>query len=73
MLPRFESLLLLGMLKKVVRCSVCMRVHDLTELLERVQQANGTSTFVCPVKKTAGTYRLENISTLDVQPAASAT
>ena len=43
-----------------------MRVHDLTELLDRVQFVNGSSTFVCPVKKTPGSYRLENIGTLNV-------
>jgi hypothetical protein len=52
------------MVKQVVRCSVCARVHGVTELLNREQLVNGTSTFVCPIKKTAGTYKLEEIGTL---------
>jgi hypothetical protein len=58
------------MQKKVVRCSVCTRVHDLTALLDLKQPGNGTFTFVCPVDKTSGTYRLEQIGTLTVKPAA---
>ena len=52
------------MVKTVVRCSVCSRVHDLAELINREQLVNGTSTFICPVKKTAGSYKLEQIGTL---------
>jgi hypothetical protein len=47
-----------------------MRVHDLTELIDRVQSVNGSSTFICPVKKTSGSFRLENIGTLNVEAAA---
>jgi hypothetical protein len=39
-------------------------VHDLAELINREQLVNGTSTFICPVKKTAGSYKLEQIGTL---------
>ena len=60
-----------AMKKQVVRCSVCIKVHDVTELLELKAQLNGTSTFICPVKKTPGSYRLENVGTLNfAAPAA---
>jgi hypothetical protein len=32
------------------------------------QFVNGTFTFICPVKKTSGSYKLEQIGTLDVKP-----
>ena len=51
------------MLKQVVRCSVCMRVHDVTELLHKKQLVNGSVTFTCPTKLTMGHYRIENIGT----------
>jgi len=41
-----------------------MKVHDITELVDRQQSANGSCTFICPQKKTAGSYRLENVGTL---------
>jgi hypothetical protein len=50
--------------KQVVRCSVCTRVHDLKELIDREQLSNGTSNFICPVRKTAGSYKLEQIGTI---------
>ena len=57
--------------KKVVRCGVCTRVHDLRELINLKQLTNGTFTFDCPVKKTAGTYQLEQVGTLNIKPAAA--
>ncbi len=63
-------LLVLAMIKKVVRCSVCIKVHDIADLLNLKQALNGNSTFICPVKKTAGSYRLENVGTLNIQPPA---
>jgi hypothetical protein len=63
-------MVVLGMLKKVVRCGVCTRVHDVTTLIDLKQLVNGTFTFVCPVKKTGGSYRLEQIGTLDVKEPA---
>jgi hypothetical protein len=56
------------MLKKVVRCGVCSRVHDVTELIDLKQLSNGTFNFICPSKKTAGTYQLEQIGTLNTKP-----
>ena len=56
------------MLKKVVRCGVCSRVHDVTALMDLKQFVNGTFTFICPVQKTSGSYKLEQIGTLDVKP-----
>jgi hypothetical protein len=41
-----------------------MKVHDITELVDRKQAANGSCTFTCPWKKTFGSYRLENVGTL---------
>jgi hypothetical protein len=61
----------LGMLKKVVRCEVCTRVHDLTALINLKQLGNGTFTFVCPVKKTGGSYQLEQVGTLNTEPTAA--
>jgi hypothetical protein len=58
------------MLKKVVRCDVCTKVHDLTVLLDLRQLGNGTFTFVCPAKKTSGSYQIEQVGTLDIKPAA---
>jgi hypothetical protein len=58
------------MLKKVVRCGVCTRVHDVTALMNLKQLVNGTFTFVCPVKKTNGSYQLEQIGTLNVKEPA---
>jgi hypothetical protein len=58
------------MLKRVVRCSVCTKVHDLTELLDLREVGNGTFTFVCPTKNTAGSYQIEQVGTLDIKPAA---
>jgi len=58
----------LSMLKKVVRCGVCTQVHDVTALMNLKQLVNGTFTFICPVKKTNGTYRLEQIGTLNIKP-----
>jgi hypothetical protein len=63
--------LVLGMQKKVVRCEVCSRVHDLTALLDLKQLVNGTFTFVCPIKKTGGSYQLEQVGTLTTNPAAA--
>jgi hypothetical protein len=51
------------MVKQVVRCSVCMRVHDVTELLDKRQLVNGSVTFTCPYKMTVGNYRIENLGT----------
>ena len=51
------------MVKQVVRCSVCMRVHDVTELLHKRQLVNGSVTFTCPTKMTVGHYRIENLGT----------
>jgi hypothetical protein len=62
---------MLGMQKKVVRCGVCARVHDITALLELQPLGNGTFTFVCPVKKTGGAYRLEQVGTMHIKPAAA--
>jgi|HubBroStandDraft_1064217.scaffolds.fasta_scaffold89028_2 hypothetical protein len=64
-----SGVVVLGMLKKVVRCGVCSRVHDVTSLVDLKQLVNGTFTFVCPVKKTNGSYQLEQIGTLNVKPA----
>lgn len=61
----------LGMQKKVVRCDVCTRVHDVTALLDLKQLGNGTFTFVCPFKKTGGSYQLEQIGTLTAKPTAT--
>ena len=63
--------LVLGMVKKVVRCDVCTRVHDVTALINLKQLVNGTFTFVCPVKKTGGSYQLEQVGTLNTKPAAA--
>lgn len=63
-------MVLLDVIKKVVRCSVCARVHDLNELLDVKEFYNGRFTFTCPVNKTTGTYRIENVGTLHVKPAA---
>ncbi len=62
----------LGMNKKVVRCGVCTHVHDLTLLLELKELGNGKFTFVCPVKKTAGSYQLEQVGTLPIKPVVAA-
>jgi len=62
-------MVVLGMLKKVVRCGVCTRVHDVTALINLKQLVNGTFTFVCPVKNISGSYQLEQIGTLNVKPA----
>jgi len=51
------------MLKQVVRCSVCLRVHEVYELLDKKQLVNGSVTFTCPFKKTVGHYRIENLGT----------
>lgn len=56
------------MLKKVVRCGVCTQVHDVTALINLKQLVNGTFTYMCPVKKANGSYRLEQIGTLNVKP-----
>ena len=61
---KMDLLALSGMIKQVVRCSVCMKVHDITELVDRQQSLNGSCTFICPQKKTSGSYRLENVGTL---------
>jgi len=53
--------------KKVVRCDVCARVHDVTDLIDLKKLVNGTFTFMCPLKKTAGSYKLEQIGTLNVK------
>ena len=58
----------LSMLKKVVRCCVCSRVHDVTELIDLKELGNGTFDFVCPLKKTAGSYQLEQVGTLNTKP-----
>jgi hypothetical protein len=58
----------LVMLKKVVRCGVCTQVHDVTALINLKQLVNGTFTYMCPVKKANGSYRLEQIGTLNVKP-----
>jgi hypothetical protein len=58
------------MSKKVVRCSVCARVHDVTELIDLKQLTNGIFNFTCPSRKLPGTYKLENIGTLQIKPAA---
>ena len=60
-----EQVLVLGMLKRVVRCSVCGKVHDLTELVDLRQVGNGTFTFVCPAKQTGGSYQIEQVGTLN--------
>ena len=65
-----RSVLRCVMFKNVVRCSVCARVHDVTELIDVKQLTNGVSTFTCPVRKLPGTYKLENIGTLQIKPAA---
>jgi hypothetical protein len=57
------------MLKKVVRCAVCTRVHDVSELVDLKQLVNGTFTFLCPVKKTGGSYQLEQVGTLKIKAA----
>ena len=62
--------ILLSMHKKVVRCGVCTRVHDVTELINLKQLVNGTFTFMCPLKKTAGSYQLEQVGTLNTKPFA---
>ena len=59
---------MLVMLKKVVRCGVCTQVHDVTALINLKQLVNGTFTYMCPVKKANGSYRLEQIGTLNVKP-----
>jgi len=64
--------LVLGMHKKVVRCEVCTRVHDLTELIDLKKLMNGTFTFICPLKKTAGSYQLEQVGTLNTEPFTEA-
>ena len=64
-------MLVLGMQKKVVRCSVCTRVHDVMALLDLKRLGNGTFTFVCPVQKIGGSYQLEQIGTLTIKPAAA--
>jgi hypothetical protein len=66
-----RMVLVLGMQKNVIRCGVCARVHDLTALLELQPLGNGTFTFVCPVQKTGGSYRLEQVGTLHTKPAAA--
>jgi hypothetical protein len=68
---RRGRVLVLGMLKKVIRCGVCTRVHDVAELLNLKQFVNGTFTFDCPVKKTGGTYQLEQVGTLNVKPVVA--
>ena len=40
-----------------------MRVHDVTELLNKRQLVNGSVTFTCPTKMTVGHYRIENLGT----------
>jgi len=50
------------MFKQVVRCSVCMRVHDVTELLNKKQLVNGSVTFTCPTKMTVGNYTHEEVA-----------
>jgi hypothetical protein len=66
-----RTVLRLGMLKKVVRCGVCARVHDVIELVDLKQLVNGTFTFVCPLKQTGGSYQLEQVGTLTIKPAAA--
>jgi hypothetical protein len=56
------------MTRKVVRCCVCARVHNLTELQNIEHLPNGTTTFTCPVKKESGSYRLENVGTINPIP-----
>lgn len=58
----------MGMNKKVVRCNVCSKVHGLDDLLNLKQLFNGTCTYICPVTKVAGTYRLESVGTLNLKP-----
>jgi len=40
-----------------------MRVHEVTELLDKKQLVNGSVTFTCPYKMTVGNYRIENLGT----------
>ena len=58
------------MLKKVVRCDVCTRVHDVADLLNLVHGLNGRSTFICPKTKRAGTYKLENVGSIHTKEVA---
>ena len=58
--------------QQVVRCSACMRVHDLTELLDANQLPNGTTTFTCPRTQGRGIYSLESVGTLHPAKPASA-
>jgi hypothetical protein len=39
------------MVSKVVRCRICARVHNLTELINTREQPDGTFTYMCPSKK----------------------
>ena len=59
----------LGMLKKVVRCSVCTQVHDVAALLNLKQLVYGTFTFICPLRRAAGSYQLDQVGTLKLKPA----
>jgi hypothetical protein len=59
------------MQKKVVRCSVCTHVHDVTALLDLKPLGTGRFTFICPVRKTGGSYQLEQIGTLTIKPSAA--
>jgi len=51
--------------RKVVKCGVCGRVHNLTELINPKHLPNGTTTFTCPVKILEGSYSLENVGTIN--------
>jgi hypothetical protein len=44
-------------------------VHDLTELIDLQQVGNGTFTFLCPLRKTAGSYKIEQVGTLHTKPS----
>jgi hypothetical protein len=50
---------------EVVRCSVCGHVHKVTELLNLKHLPNGAATFSCPEKKGEGSYRIENVGTVN--------
>jgi hypothetical protein len=42
----------------------------LTELQDIQHLPNGTTTFTCPAKQLPGSYRLENVGTINLVPAA---
>lgn len=56
--------------RKVIKCSVCGRFHNLTELINPKHLPNGTTTFTCPVKILEGRYSLENVGTINPNVAA---